>query len=348
MNLPNNNERAYLVGTWKGIYATLSSDTTRSWMRVGSFDEFPTVFAQRMQYEPVSDRLVVATMGRGIYAVTAATIKVNAVLHPGPVNCSLGNWESVGSCSASCGGGNQQYQRTILVSAMYGGTACPSLEQRTKYEPCNTHVCDVSRAVQMRLNVDLATASSATFQDTFLTKVSVALGIAKSRLEIVSVFSGSAYLVVNVLPDPASSSPNTAASALTAATVAQILTTQATNSSSTLVTSLASANIAVDVTYTPTVSTATWQKCSDGTWQTTCPTAPPPLPDYSTYLYMALGGLGFLFFCAMFCACVCYRKLHAAVDTDLQEKVAVQQQAPRPRIQTGDIQLTVNPLHRHQ
>jgi len=59
-----------------------------------------------------------------------------------PRDCKWTNWSTSGSCSKSCGGGNQRYLRTHLVTAQNGGQQCPGTSQ--KFEKCNTQSCPTS------------------------------------------------------------------------------------------------------------------------------------------------------------------------------------------------------------
>jgi len=54
------------------------------------------------------------------------------------VNCVMGEWQSWGPCSATCGGGNTHRTRTTLTPASNGGTACGPTEDQV---PCNTQAC---------------------------------------------------------------------------------------------------------------------------------------------------------------------------------------------------------------
>ena len=54
------------------------------------------------------------------------------------INCEWGNWIPTGSCSKSCGGGNQRYSRKKLVVEDLGGN-CTG--QALKVEKCNIKEC---------------------------------------------------------------------------------------------------------------------------------------------------------------------------------------------------------------
>lgn len=66
------NNTALMVGTVSGIFVTWVGGTLENgaatWSRVGDCSEFPLVLTLGVSYEPGSDTLVAATMGRGIYA----------------------------------------------------------------------------------------------------------------------------------------------------------------------------------------------------------------------------------------------------------------------------------------
>ena len=93
------NNTALLVGTVSGIFvawvgedslATVAKGSGAvSWARVGDCSEFPLVLTLGVSYEPFSDTLVAATMGRGIYAkhgITAHLASVHAGLASGQCN----------------------------------------------------------------------------------------------------------------------------------------------------------------------------------------------------------------------------------------------------------------------
>ena len=71
-----------LVGTVSGVYATaiapLGAPVT--WTRLGGCTELPLVLAAGLSYEPVSDTVVVATMGRGVYILPKASLLVRDAL----------------------------------------------------------------------------------------------------------------------------------------------------------------------------------------------------------------------------------------------------------------------------
>jgi hypothetical protein len=60
------------------------------------------------------------------------------VLPECPVDCLVGQWSAFGACSASCGGGTQRSNRSILIQPKSVGAACPSV---TMTRDCNTQPC---------------------------------------------------------------------------------------------------------------------------------------------------------------------------------------------------------------
>ena len=62
---------------------------------------------------------------------------------PSPVDCQLGGWRTAGACSASCGGGVQEYTRNTTTQASHGGKACGA---RSMTLPCNDHPCEGGRS----------------------------------------------------------------------------------------------------------------------------------------------------------------------------------------------------------
>jgi len=57
-------------------------------------------------------------------------------------DCKWTSWSRSGSCSKSCGGGDQLYLRSHLVIAQNGGLQCPGNSH--KFEKCNTQSCPTS------------------------------------------------------------------------------------------------------------------------------------------------------------------------------------------------------------
>lgn len=61
-----------------------------------------------------------------------------------PVDCAVTSWPAWGACSASCGTGWREHDRSIVHGAAHGGEACPPL---TEKDTCNTHDCPVDCVV---------------------------------------------------------------------------------------------------------------------------------------------------------------------------------------------------------
>jgi hypothetical protein len=63
--------------------------------------------------------------------------------HSCGTDCVLGEWEPVGTCSASCGGGQQLFIRRRISEGTGTGTRCPSETsfQRMRYDLCNAQPC---------------------------------------------------------------------------------------------------------------------------------------------------------------------------------------------------------------
>ena len=61
-------------------------------------------------------------------------------MQPCPVDCKMGEWENVGICSKTCGGGKQKQSRKILVRPVGTGQKCGPEEREIE---CNTAPCGV-------------------------------------------------------------------------------------------------------------------------------------------------------------------------------------------------------------
>jgi hypothetical protein len=116
---------------------------------------FPPVFPSS---QPATTGQSCSVPGEKSYAILAAGLC--DVPNPGPnpaplrwylrgfaytcmatkVNC-VGSWSSYGSCSASCGGGNQTRTYRVSVPASGGGNACPYAHGQTQSQSCNTGAC---------------------------------------------------------------------------------------------------------------------------------------------------------------------------------------------------------------
>lgn len=67
--IPSENATALLSGTVSGLFLTWLDDTVGTWTRFGDCAAFPLVLTSGATYEPSSDTLVAATMGRGVYII---------------------------------------------------------------------------------------------------------------------------------------------------------------------------------------------------------------------------------------------------------------------------------------
>ena len=74
-----------LVGTVSGVYATAikpgrDAAAPIQWSRLGGCKDLPLVLIGGLSYEPTSDTVVVATMGRGVYTLSKATELIGEAL----------------------------------------------------------------------------------------------------------------------------------------------------------------------------------------------------------------------------------------------------------------------------
>ena len=66
-----------LVGTVSGVYAAAAPvSSPRAWTRLGGCSALPLVLVAGLSYEPTTDTVVAATMGRGVYILPGATERV--------------------------------------------------------------------------------------------------------------------------------------------------------------------------------------------------------------------------------------------------------------------------------
>jgi hypothetical protein len=72
---------ALLVGTVSGVYATIvKGGAPSSWTRLGGCAQLPLVLVGGLSYEPTSDTVVAATMGRGVFTLPKASAMVAQAL----------------------------------------------------------------------------------------------------------------------------------------------------------------------------------------------------------------------------------------------------------------------------
>lgn len=70
-----------LVGTVSGVFAAaVTPGKPTAWTRLGGCAELPLVLVGGLSYEPTSDTIVAATMGRGVYTISKATQRVRSAL----------------------------------------------------------------------------------------------------------------------------------------------------------------------------------------------------------------------------------------------------------------------------
>jgi hypothetical protein len=147
-----------------------------------------------------------------------------------------------------------------------------------------TRAPEVKVAVKLKMNIDVATASTPAFKRSVRSTVAKALNISESRVEIGAVTAGSALVTIVILPDPdapaattnptnpsISSNSSSLSDSLSVTQLAAKLIVLASSSNNTLTSSLP-----VDTTYTPT--TTVLSKCWDDSYQASCPPAPTPAP----------------------------------------------------------------------
>jgi hypothetical protein len=73
VDFPELNASALLVSTVSGVFLSWTDASRQGqWSRFGLCNDLPLVLAKGLSYEPYSDTLLVATMGRGVYTMANA------------------------------------------------------------------------------------------------------------------------------------------------------------------------------------------------------------------------------------------------------------------------------------
>jgi hypothetical protein len=71
---------ALLVGTVNGVLVSKVGGAPATWRRLGACAQLPLVLVAGLSYQPVSDTIVAATMGRGVYAMHGASRVLSELL----------------------------------------------------------------------------------------------------------------------------------------------------------------------------------------------------------------------------------------------------------------------------
>lgn len=111
---PNNG--ALIVGTGRGVFYSLLSDATHSWQSF-SGNIFPNVLVFDLDYDYNDDVLLAATMGRGMYTLSAASLFFASI--PEPATVSLVGISMIGGFIIWR---RRRYQFTQAMEANVNGT----------------------------------------------------------------------------------------------------------------------------------------------------------------------------------------------------------------------------------
>jgi len=185
--------------------------------------------------------------------------------------------------------------------------------------PVGTPLVSIPVAVAVKLFVDVTQAQTPVFQTSFIAAVANVTGVSVNRVTITSIVAGSTIITTMIAPDPS----GTTSTAPTAVAAAAALRAQvAVNSTSSTVT-LSFNNVLVntlsnnginvpmrviDPNYTPPLTTGT--KCTDGSYQVTCP-APTPSGSTDALSPGAIAGIviGSIVFIALVAVGIYYASL---------------------------------------
>jgi hypothetical protein len=58
-----------------------------------------------------------------------------------PIDCKMSDWTAHTECTLSCGGGEQDWKREVVIAPAFGGVTCPRDWDKT--EPCNEDPCPI-------------------------------------------------------------------------------------------------------------------------------------------------------------------------------------------------------------
>lgn len=131
-------EKAFGRCAFKGHYVCNSRDCKGSWDAWSSCSARCGGGTRRSVYRVVHH----AQGGRGCPAHNGQTKTEQCNMHACPIDC-VGSWSSFGSCSLTCGGGQQSQTFTITTAAQHGGKQCPHRNGETRSQACNAQACPV-------------------------------------------------------------------------------------------------------------------------------------------------------------------------------------------------------------
>eukprot|EP01012_Entosiphon_sulcatum_P049575 TRINITY_DN6820_c0_g1_i6.p1 TRINITY_DN6820_c0_g1~~TRINITY_DN6820_c0_g1_i6.p1 ORF type:complete len:7637 (+),score=112.47 TRINITY_DN6820_c0_g1_i6:5459-28369(+) len=77
-------------------------------------------------------------------------------VQPCPIDCVVSGWSEWSTCTATCGGGDRQRTRSVLVATSNGGKACPTL---LEVSACNPTPCPIDCVVSSWTEWDTCSAS---------------------------------------------------------------------------------------------------------------------------------------------------------------------------------------------
>jgi hypothetical protein len=123
----------------RGAYFTINAVTNHNWEHWYA-DDLKMTCRTSEKGTKMKSRSIVKDPKHGGKDCPALRIAANCNAFGCPVDCTVSEWGSFGSCSKSCGTGSKRKSRSILVDVAHGGKSCPSLSASGT---CNAFHCVV-------------------------------------------------------------------------------------------------------------------------------------------------------------------------------------------------------------
>jgi hypothetical protein len=294
--------RAYLVGTFNGVFVSYSSANT-VWKRLGTPAEFPLVIVSQLRWYAQGDVLLVATLGRSVYSMVDATAIVGYSRDCACPAYRVVSAPSVASRAAPFAFAPIIYNVSFVPAVPTSAPTAPPVVPSSSVASITSAGVPASISIVFGLQgITVVQMSNSSFRTSLARSIASVLNICLLRVNVsavsttlpnasslsnprIALQSQTFFITVVIIADPGVGGSGTALT-----TLAGIFATMAVtpNSALALQITLNAPGVTVDSSLQPIVSISSFT-CPDGTVLAAgpCPIAAPPVSGGSSGLSTA-------------------------------------------------------------